>query len=248
MKAILTTLGLATLLAVSTLPASAATAAARKVPVQFAKGASSAVLNGSVKGDAMVDYTLGARAGQTLTVSMKAGKSSVFFNINPPGTEVAMFAGERLGNDAKVMLPADGTYVVRVFVNRADARRGGGSSFKLDVGISGDALPALPFAQDAPVAGTRFHATADVPCQLLGVPPGGQCKAGVVRRGRDGTATVQLRSPNGVLRQLLFVKGNVVAADSSDEVKTTRQGDVNKVEIGDGYEKYDVPDPLLNGG
>ena len=125
MKSSLTALTLMAALALASLPASAAAAAARKVPVQFAKGASSAALNGSVKGDAMVDCTLGARAGQTLTVSMKAAKSSVFFNINPPGTEVALFAGERLGNDAKVMLPADGTYVVRVFVNRADARRGG---------------------------------------------------------------------------------------------------------------------------
>ena len=28
---------------------------------------------------------------------------------------------------------------------------------------------------------------------------GAQCKASMVRRGRDGAATVDLRSPNGVL-------------------------------------------------
>jgi hypothetical protein len=249
MKPALSLVLLAALAAQPFTPAQAADAPGiRKVPVQFAKGASSAQVRGAVKGDTTIDYTVSARAGQTLTVSMKSSNTALNFNINPPGTQTAMFNGSSQGSDAKVMLPGDGTYSVRVYLMRSGARRNESGSFTLDVGVSGQALPPLSGAQDARVPGTPFHATAQVPCKVLGAPPDAQCKASVVRRGRDGTATVELLSPNGVLRRVLFVKGQVVASDAVDELKMTRQGDVNKVDIGNGYETYDIPDPLLTGG
>ena len=44
----------------------------RKEPVRFAPGASSATIKGTIKGDQDVDYVLGAKAGQKLTVTLKS--------------------------------------------------------------------------------------------------------------------------------------------------------------------------------
>ena len=108
-------------------------------------------------------------------------------------------------------------------------------------------LPALPASQDAKVAGTRFHATTQLPCK----PPYGaaptRCEAGVVRRGRDGTATVEIRGPNQLLRQILFVKGEPTASDATDPMTFAREGDSTMVKIG-ADERYTLPDALVRGG
>jgi len=216
--------------------------------VQFAKGTSSAQLRGTIKGDVDVDYTVNARAGQTLAVKLQSSNASLYFNINPPGSaDVSMFIGNLQGAEAKVMLPADGTYVVRVYLMRNAARRNESAAYTLDVAVTEQALAPLPAAKDALVAGTRFHATAAVPCQTPGVDSGASCQAGVIRRGRDGTATVELLGANGLVRNLLFVKGQPVASDSAQPMTSSRQGDRVTVRFGSD-ERYDVPDALLTGG
>ena len=242
----------AALLALAALSHLTAHAAAEAGPhrqaVQFAKGASSAQLRGTIKGDVDVDYTVNARAGQTLAVKLQSSNASLYFNINPPGSaDVSMFIGNLQGAEAKVMLPADGTYVVRVYLMRNAARRNESAAYTLDVAVTGQALAPLSAAKDAPVAGTRFHATAAVPCQTPGADTGASCKAGVIRRGRDGTATVELLGAKGLVRNLLFVKGQPVASDSAQPMTSSRQGDRVTVRFGSD-ERYDVPDALLTGG
>lgn len=216
--------------------------------IQFAKGASSAQLRGAIKGGGDVDYTVGARAGQMLEVKLQSSNTALYFNINPPGSaNVSMFIGNLQGAKAKVMLPADGSYVVRVYLMRSAARRHERASYTLDVAVTGQALAPLPAAQDAQVTGTPFHATATVPCQTPGAETGASCKAGVIRRGRDGTATVELRGANGLVRQVLFVKGQAVASDSAQPMISSRQGDLVTVRFGSD-ERYEVPDALLTGG
>ena len=242
----------AALIVLAALSSSTAHAAAESGPhhqaVQFAKGASSAQLRGTIKGDGDVDYTVSARAGQTLAVKLQSSNASLYFNINPPGsTDASMFIGNVQGAEAKVMLPTDGTYVVRVYLMRNAARRNESAAYTLDVAVTGQPLAPLPAAQDALVAGTRFHAMASVPCQTLGTEAGASCKAGVIRRGRDGTATVELRGGNGQVRNVLFVKGQPVASDSAQPMTSSRQGDLVTVRFGND-ERYDVPDALLTGG
>lgn len=242
----------AVLMALAALGHSIALAAAESGPhrqaVQFAKGASSAQLRGTIQGDGDVDYTVNARAGQTLAVKLQSSNGSLYFNINPPGSaDVSMFIGNQQGAEAKVMLPADGTYVVRVYLMRNAARRNESAAYTLDVSVTGQALAPLSAAKDARVAGTRFHATAAVPCQTPGADTGASCKAGVIRRGRDGTATLELRGANGLVRNLLFVKGQPVASDSAQPMASSRQSDAVTVRFGSD-ERYDVPDALLTGG
>ena len=45
--------------------------AIRKEPIQFAKGATQATIKAHIKGDEGVDYTIRAKAGQTMTVTLK---------------------------------------------------------------------------------------------------------------------------------------------------------------------------------
>jgi len=220
----------------------------RTQTVQFAKGATSAQLRGSIKGNAGVDYKIDARAGQTLSVTMKPSNASSYFNINPPGSkEVAMFIGSTSGQSATMVLPDDGVYVVSVYLMRNAARRNETSNYTLTVGVTGKALAPIAASKDALIPGTRFHASATVACTPPFETKSQQCEAFVVRRGIDGTATVELRGPNARLRRILFVAGVPVASDSTEAMAHSRDGDRTVVKFG-ADERYDLPDPLIRGG
>ncbi len=220
-----------------------------KSRVSFAKGASSATIKGTLKGDATIDYLVNAAAGQTIEVKLEPGNTKGDFIVIPAGSPVgSMFSsfdtGERRYSG---VLPSDGDYSIRVFLNRAAARRNEVAKYVLTVAVSGRPLPPLPAKRDAKVGGTAFHATGMVKC----VPPYEStempCDAGVVRRGSDGTATVELRGKNPqVVRHVLFVQGKAIAADAADPVSSERKGDLNTVKVGE--ERYEIPDAFLTGG
>ena len=224
-------------------------AAPTKTRVNFAKGASSATVKGALKGRGDIDYLVRAAAGQTLQVKFEAGKSSADFNVLPPGSaDVAMYSSSMSGERTwSGMLPSDGDYAIRVYLGRAAARRGAATNFTLTVGITGKPLPPLSAKRDAKVAGTAYHATGSMPCALPYQPAVKTCEAGVVRRGNDGTATLEATSGPGLKRRILFVQGRPVVVDSMDALSATRQGDTTIVKIGQD-ERYDVPDAFLMGG
>ena len=60
-----------------------------------------------------------------------------------------------------------------------------------------------------------------------------ECEAFVIRRGFDGTATVEVRWGEGLKRRILFVKGKPVAADATDALSVERRGDVSVVRFGE---------------
>jgi hypothetical protein len=217
--------------------------------VTFAAGATSATIKGQLKGDATIDYVVRAAAGQTLAVTLSAGNRSTYFNVLPPGSQdVAMYAPQT-GDPYKGLLPADGDYKVRVYLVRAAARRKETSSYTLTIGVTGKALAPLKGQADATVAGTRFHATAQVPC--VANPYAEQtskpCDAGVIRRGTDGTATVEISLGSAGKRRILFVQGKPVASDAAGPITATRQGDTTIVSFESG-ERHEIPDALVVGG
>jgi hypothetical protein len=215
--------------------------------VQFAKGSSEATIKGSVKGDQTVDYHVRAGAGQTLTVALKGSNAQNYFNVLPPGSaDVAMFVGQD-GGGYKGVLPTDGDYTVRVYLMRPAARRNESSNYTLTVGVTGKPLAPVPAAKDALLPGTRFHASATVACTPPFESKPQHCEAFVIRRGFDGTATVEVRGANGLKRQILFVKGEPTASDATDPVTFVRQGDDTIVKIG-ADERYALPDALVRGG
>jgi len=235
-------------LALVLIGAVAAAPGPRQQKVQFAKGASSAVIKGHLKGDADVDYVVRAAAGQTLSVTLKETNPQNYFNVLPPGSKGdAMFVGDT-GEDYAGMLPSDGDYVVRVYLMRPAARRGESSDYTLTIGVTGKPLAPLPAAKDALVPGTSYHASAKIKCVPAYETATKDCDASVIRRGHDGTATVDVAGA-AENRSILFVNGKPVASNAQrvDVLSSERKGDVTIVQLGDS-ERYEIPDALLTGG
>jgi hypothetical protein len=87
---------------------------------------------------------------------------------------------------------------------------------------------------------------AETPYKVKPFSRGG-IEAVVIRRGFDGTATVEVRGPNSMLRRILFVGGAPVASDSTEAMAHSRDGDRTLVKFG-ADERYDLPDALIRGG
>jgi hypothetical protein len=228
-----------------------ATASIDSRPLQFAKGASSTTVKGSLKGGRIIDYKLRAKSGQTMSVALKTSNGANYFNVLPPGSsDVAMFVGSTSGNEWTGPLPADGEYTIRVYLMRSAARRNDTANYTLTVGITGSstAAPASGAARagDAKVTGTPYHATGQVPCSMGSAPSGAaQCDFGVVR-GKPGNAEIHVTPPGG-LRRVLRVVGDKVTSDAGAKVKTSKSGDMWSVEVND-YEHYRIPEAVITGG
>lgn len=220
--------------------------AQQKTNVTFAKGASSATLTGSIKGDQDDGYTVDARAGQSLTVVLKPTKGSPYMNITAPGADSAMFIGSTSSNSFSGPLKVSGPHVIQVYQMRATARRNEIANYTLTIGITGAAAAAFQANRDAKVAGTNYNATAEVPCITSAGAPKDRCKAGVMRMA-GGEATVELQTPDGGQRHIYFNNGRPTSSDANAPMHATRQGDTNIVRIGT-VEVYEIPDALVVGG
>lgn len=96
----------------------------RRQTVSLTEGPPAAMIEGRVQGDRTVDDRIRAGAGQTLALSLRSANASLNLNLLPPGSaDAAMFIGHLQGREAQPMLPADGQYVVRVYLVRSAARR-----------------------------------------------------------------------------------------------------------------------------
>jgi hypothetical protein len=229
-----------------------AAAAIETRPIQFAKGASSATVKGTIKGDQTVDYTVRARAGQTMRVKLDTRHTATYFNVLPPGSnDVAIFVGSSGGNEWSGALPADGEYKLRVYLMRSAARRNESASYTLTVGVTGSAGASAPSALgqapagDAKVPGTRYHATGPLPCAMGNAPMGStQCEFGVIR-GKPGNAEVHIK-PAGGLERVLSFRGKTVTS-GNEKVKASKSGDMWTIEVND-YEHYQVSESVISGG
>lgn len=243
----LAALGLASL----SLPALPADPPIRSQRVQFAKGASSAVVTGRIRGYEVVDYLVNARQGQVANISLATKHTATYFNLMAPGkTEEAFFIGSTAGNQFEGALPDNGDYRIRVYMMRSAARRNETADYRLEVAIAaGSAVAARPAAGDAKVPGTNFHATTELRCSMSD-GASAACPAGVVREGQ-GKGMVTVTLPDGRKRVIFFDKGRAQGYDQSQADKgnafsVTRQGDTSIVRIG--AERYEIPDALVFGG
>ncbi|QWL61008.1 g-type lysozyme inhibitor [Aeromonas jandaei] len=107
------------------------------VPVQFAKGAHSAHIKGTFTGYDTINYTLVAKAGQTMTVGI-SGSSNANFNVFAPGAvpgQAEALSSGAVGEQWQGKLPASGKYLIQVYQMRASARRGEQVPHTLSVSI-----------------------------------------------------------------------------------------------------------------
>lgn len=212
--------------------------------VQFAKGANSAVVKGTIKGSQTIDYVLHASQGQSMNVSMATDNGANYFNILAPGeTEVAFFNGSVSDNQYEGTLPATGDYKIRVYLMRSAARRNEVANYRLETIVSGPAHGST--SHDALVPGTGFHATSKVPCVAEPNKPMSQCDAGVKRT--PGGGSVHVTTPDGGSRVITFRDGKVSGTDAGTPFRVERRGDWSIVRIG-AVELYEIPDALVFGG
>jgi hypothetical protein len=101
--------------------------------IEFARGATSAIVQGHIAGYAFRDFVIRANAGQRMSVRITSKGSLaqfVIYSINGRATEDV----ER--TEWTDTLPETGDYQIRVLMTRADARRrGAASDFALTVAI-----------------------------------------------------------------------------------------------------------------
>jgi hypothetical protein len=217
-------------------------------PVHFKNGENAARIKGQLKGRQTIDYTLRARAGQTMTVTFSASNPSAYFNVMPPGSAwEALFVGSTEGNVWTGALPAEGEYRIRTYLYRNAARRNETTRFTLTLGIADSPLgTALP--TDAKVKGTSYHATAAVPCSIGAEAPGSrQCEFGVIR-GAPGNAEIHLTYFNlHQYKRVLTFMGDKVSADGIGAVSASKSGDIWLIEVND-YERYQIPAAVISGG
>ena len=238
-----------TVLAASGLMLAMPVSAQQKTTVAFAKGASSATLKGSIKGDQDHSYVVDARAGQTLTVDFKPTNSSAYFNITAPGADSALFIGSISGNRFSGPLTVSGPHVVQVYLMRNAARRNETANYTITIGATGAASAAASTprpSRDALVAGTTYNATAEIPCITAAGAAEGRCKAGVVRMA-GGEATIEIQTVDGGQRHIHFKNGRPDSSDANAPMKATRQDDTNVIRIGT-VEVYEIPDAFVEGG
>lgn len=115
--------------------AGAAQAATATQRVRFPRGSMGTILHGRVQGYGVMDYLVGARAGQQMTVTLRSDNESNYFNVTAPGAREALFHGDMDGGDARFTTPRNGDYVVRVYLMRNAARRGEVANFTLEISI-----------------------------------------------------------------------------------------------------------------
>jgi len=107
--------------------------------VQFAPETSSATIQGRLTGYESIHYAVEAKAGQSLAIVLNSDNSGNYFNLfepgKTPGDDRAWFIGATEGTRFEGTLPADGVYIVQVYIIRSAARRGETATFTLDVAI-----------------------------------------------------------------------------------------------------------------
>jgi len=107
---------------------------ARSETVRFARGATSAVRQGTITGYQSVTYLVDLRAGQMLDVDMRTSNRSSYFNITAPNASSALFVGsDSAGNGYRGRTAVSGAYRIDVYLMRNAARRGESARYTLTI-------------------------------------------------------------------------------------------------------------------
>lgn len=160
--------------------------------VQFARGTSSSTIKGTLKGDSITDYKVGARAGQTLHVALETSNGSNYFNVTGPGADTAMFVGSTSGSSFTGTLPTTGDYTVRVYLMRNAARRNESANYTLTVSVANGAKSAAsaPAGTGSPITPGNMPAycRGEV-SSMFGTRPT-YVKTGSLVKAADGSSSI----------------------------------------------------------
>ncbi|WP_170382022.1 hypothetical protein [Ruegeria atlantica] len=114
--------------------------AQRAADVKFDAGNFGTMVSGTITGNEYFDYKLDAQAGQEMFADLKVsdtnGNGVVYFNILPPGSDgEAIYNGSINGNTARIDLPEDGDYTIRVYLMGNDRDTDKTVGYNLDLSI-----------------------------------------------------------------------------------------------------------------
>jgi hypothetical protein len=160
---------LATKLIILVLGSQSATAGDKTEAVQFKKGATSATISGSIKGEHAITYKLKANAGQVMSILFAPKNASCYFNLIPPGSDEAIHIGSTSGNEFAGTLGVGGDYKTQVYLMRNAARRNETCNYSITFEISTDASAApsgSAGAEELPMQ----KACAEQAVSMYGVP------------------------------------------------------------------------------
>lgn len=103
---------------------SAMFAQTKRINVKFRIGTTSGTFSNSVSGYGSADFYVTAKGGQEMSAKLtSANKFLYFLIIRDPANPEAIADDARDAVNWSGELPEDGTYIVRVFLVRAEARR-----------------------------------------------------------------------------------------------------------------------------
>ncbi|MFK3704605.1 DNA breaking-rejoining protein [Klebsiella sp. NPDC088457] len=105
------------------------------LPVHFAKGTDGATIKNAVSGADVKDYTLVAKEGQMMHVSMKSKWPHPCFNVINPANET-IFNGSMTEGAFEQRLATGGKYTVRVYQMGAARDEGKTSGYELELKIT----------------------------------------------------------------------------------------------------------------
>jgi len=109
--------------------------ALRSERISFAAGETSRMIEDSIGGFERVRYLVGARAGQTLAVSLSTTNLSNTFDILAPGAAKPLYVGGDSGNRHSFRVQVDGDYVIDVHLLRFAARDYQHAEYTLSVAL-----------------------------------------------------------------------------------------------------------------
>jgi hypothetical protein len=230
--------------------------------VQFEPGTSQATIEDRIQGYEVVRYLLGARAGQTMEVTLETFHGATYFNVLPPGYEpgrdAATFRGEVDGNHYEETLSADGDNMIEVYMMRSAARRDEVANYALTAKIEGTPQGPSQAVERGPWP-VDTDASGDLPCTIGGASFERdafdlQCPFRVKRNPYGATIwTVkpgEKRPPSALafedLRTLYF-ESDAFSTDDGSEIFWDQYEDTWVVKVGDG-ERYWIPSAVITGG
>ena len=245
MKALILSALLGSLLCVAPLSAQET----RTERVQFERGTNGVTINGRIEGYEGVNYLLGAKAGQSMVVIMNTDNGANYFNIyapgKKPGTDQGMFIGSTQGNRYEGELPADGDYLVQVFLMRSAARRNEVANYTVEVGISGSS--EFTAASNNSI---NWPADTDASGNL-------SCSAGEpsfdrkcpfrVKRNNFGATIWTVKPGSTSDLRVLYFESDAFSTDDTTKLSWNRQSDNWWLGAGD-QEFYLIPDAVMYGG
>lgn len=214
----------------------------RNEQVQFQKGTSGATVKGSIKGRQGIDYRVRAAAGQTMDVTLKASKTSAYFNVLATD-DTPLFVGSVSGNQFSGLLPKDGEYTIRVYLMGNAASSNQAADFTLDIDIT--SRPASAARGATPPA--KYDASGKIKCSEDKETLDRQCDFRVVRHFATRSAQIWIAyGPDGRTRVLHYADKKFTT-DDGVRISAQRQNDNWRLGIG-GREFYLIPDALIHGG